>query len=1410
MIQLRKNPFSETSIDVAFKDGERASELIDRVLQENGYEVNDNLKSGFHIVINGLSVESDMWEFVEIKESDTVLLTPKIARGSGGQLFKQIAIIVITVAAAYFLGPAGAGLQGAALAAATAAVSVATTLAMNALIPPPEPPGLGGFGNGSSLDSSQMYSITSQSNAAKKFGHVPKVYGTHRMFPIIAANPYTEIEADDKGNLVQFYYAIYDFGFGPLDIAEIKIGDTPIVDYSDADFRLVDPNKPAVDEGPWDEELYTNFEFYKGDVERDGTAVALDKNQTTSGAQLHEYQVVRFASTNVDGCDQEISLDFVCPQGLIAYATNGNTYTRNIDLHIEFSKADEENWKPYNDSDYVYDFSTAGGASVYSNRSCSVLPMDRDGTYYTRLSANTYGYYNENSTTRHYGVHYKYGYRKGTTYIPLKTGNAVVGERLYISGKYIGKIGSITAHSVSGYSRYHLTAPTKVNHVIYEWKSAHGLIGSSALTSRIYAKYLSMGAARISARNTNQVYATFKFKPKEIAAYKVRITRKTSHSSASYRTFDKLTLASLSTRFDRAPIVTDKRHVFVEVRIRATNQLNGNIQNLSATVSSVLDVYDPDTSTWSKQVTSNPAWVFCDLLTGILNKRAISKDRLHLPSILEWAEFCDEIPNSPTGVTFETSRFSCNFVLDFETTLQSLLNSVAQTCQASLNIVDGKYGVLLDKLKTVPVQIFTPRNSWGFSSTRSYVDSPHGLKITYIDPEKDWQVSEIVAYDNGYNEDNATEFDELSAFACTNWEQAWRYGRYMIAQSRLRKENITINVDFEHIVCTRGDYVQITQDVMQVGGRPARVKSVVGNRVKIDDAIDTLGGISYGYVYRSVSDGVKTNTLTVVDSDEFDLDGDIPAVGDLIIIGEVGKIVFDCLVKAIVPSSDLSATITLAEKADAVYEAEYTDVFPEYNPNLSQNVDSELATPPAVEDLEVIENSWRVNGSAYEYFVDIDWELPTGAAFETFEIYVDNGTGYDLIDFTKESTYEYIVDHGDLGVEHWFKVLAVSSTGKKIPLIEAPAVSATPVRKVTPPSDVEGLFINITNQVIQLDWPAVLDTDLNEYIIRYSPNTETATWEASIPLMRADKNTTLSSTQGRTGTYFIKARDLNGNESVTAAQARTAIPKLFDLNVIEETNDFPDLLGELVTAEKDEIGLVLKRIVSGGTETNEYFSEGYYYYENFLDLGEIYTVRLQSLIEAEGFTVGDLMENWESLELLTAMSQAGQSDWDVETHYRTTDAFNVMSEWSSMSDVDPISEGDQDQWTSWTKFIMGDATGRIFQFRLKLISNVASVTPRVIEGKIRADMPDRIETYNDQVAPPEGLDIVYDPSFAGPGTSPNIQITQDNAQSGDYYLLTNKTLAGFKITFYDKNDVAVTRQFDAAIKGYGRKASSVI
>jgi hypothetical protein len=187
------------------------------------------------------------------------------------------------------------------------------------------------------------------------------------------------------------------------------------------------------------------------------------------------------------------------------------------------------------------------------------------------------------------------------------------------------------------------------------------------------------------------------------------------------------------------------------------------------------------------------------------------------------------------------------------------------------------------------------------------------------------------------------------------------------------------------------------------------------------------------------------------------------------------------------------------------------------------------------------------------------------------------------------------------------------------------------------------------------------------------------------------------------------------------------------------------------------------------------------------------------------------MSNWVTLDSVVALANSRYSEWDVETQYRSTDEFLTISNWTSLDIINPLSEGLQDKWTEWrTVASIGDFTGRIFQFRLRLRSFKASVSPRVIDGVIRSDMADRQLRFDNIIVGPAGIQLTFMPAFMGPGLRPSIQVTQDAMQQGDYFVLSSRNLAGVYVNVYDKNDNPVSRQLDLLVSGYGRQHSVVI
>lgn len=186
------------------------------------------------------------WRRVRPKPGSTVQIVLVPAGGGGKNPFRIILSLAI-IAASFFLGPqlgaailgsqfmAGAGILGLTAAQVASAlggfiITAVGTLLVNALIPPPRP-ALSQFGSGSRT--SPTLSVTGIANRATPYGPVVRVYGRHRLFPVFAARPFTEGVGSE-----QYLRALFDFGYGPLSLSDLRIGTVPISQFDAVEMQV--------------------------------------------------------------------------------------------------------------------------------------------------------------------------------------------------------------------------------------------------------------------------------------------------------------------------------------------------------------------------------------------------------------------------------------------------------------------------------------------------------------------------------------------------------------------------------------------------------------------------------------------------------------------------------------------------------------------------------------------------------------------------------------------------------------------------------------------------------------------------------------------------------------------------------------------------------------------------------------------------------------------------------------------------------------------------------------------------------------------------------------------------------------------------------------------------------------------
>ena len=417
------------------------------------------------------------------------------------------------------------------------------------------------------------------------------------------------------------------------------------------------------------------------------------------------------------------------------------------------------------------------------------------------------------------------------------------------------------------------------------------------------------------------------------AQYEVRVRRFTADSTSD-RVFDDIYWTVLRSVRTGDPITFDKPLALTAIRIRATDQLSGIVDRLNATVSS--HVLDWDGTNWAEAETSNPASLFRHVLQGAARESPTPDSRLDLPSLQEWHTFC------------AAKGYEYNSVIDYRSSVLEVLREIAVTGRASPAFADGKWGLAVDTGTQLPVQHFTPRNSTSFRASRAFSDVPDALRVRFNNRDEGWRQDERLVYRDGFDKTSAQKFATLEAPGITDPDHVYRFGRFHLAQILLRRELWTCELDFEYIVASRGDRVLLTHDVLLVGQKAARIKSVAvdssGNAtaIQIDEQITMVSGTAYGVSIRTPADAAVKAQVDTVAGTTKTLMFSTPvaaattiAVGDLLSFGTFGQETIDGLIVSVEPATELTARISILPwQSPGVYDAE-TGTIPAYETGLT-------------------------------------------------------------------------------------------------------------------------------------------------------------------------------------------------------------------------------------------------------------------------------------------------------------------------------------------------------------------------------------------------------------------------------------------------------------------------------------------
>jgi len=835
-------------------------------------------------------------------------------------------------------------------------------------------------------------------------------------------------------------------------------------------------------------------------------------------------------------------------------------------------------------------------------------------------------------------------------------------------------------------------------------------------------------------------------------------------------------------------------------RIRASDQLNGVVDQLNGVVSMKIPTWTGSGWTVSTSATSNPAAILRYILTGAPNAKALTSAQVDDDNLGEFYEFC------------EAKGFKYDGVIDYRASVRQLMQDVASAGRASPRLMDNKWGVIIDTTRSTVVQHFTPRNSRDFSASIQFPEVPQALRVRFLNADKGYREDERTVFDDGYDENNATVYEVLQLAGQTDADNVYKLARYYLAGIRLRPEAFTFDVDFENLIATRGDLIRLNHDVPKIGLGFGRLTAVSGNDITLDEPVTMVISTDYSIRVRK-SDGTTSvqtvtnapgtqSTITVADATGM-------AVGDLFQFGETDQESLELVVTDIEPGDDLTATVKAVPYSPDIFDADAT--IPAYTSLLSEPVSSSLIGPPAPVITDVISDEDALRRSA-------DGGIQIG-----IEVYFQPGAAGDPLNGETTRTEEFRARFRPTNsTSRWVYTPKVQNDARSFYLtpveqgqgydIEVQAIdrfgNVSNSTKVSdhivigassPPAPLDTFTMNTVGPHSYLEWTYTPAVDVTRYEIRYHASQDITDWSRMVPIAsdvpRQARSYTIPT---RNGTYAIKAVDYLGNKSTAALYINASLEDPDDVNVIVTETEDPLFTGTKtnVSLNGSELQLASAGVMADWTTlaavttltygTGQGFeTEGFYEFgEN--DLSEVYTSRVTADVNAGVSSLLNLMGSWDTLAEVATLAGAGSTDnafVELQVNYSIADS------------ATPSYEG-------WRPFAVGDYTARHLKFRARLATANAGVSPTIDGLSVTIDMPDRVASGEDLTSGAGTYSVAFSPDFR---VLKSVTINAQDLQQGDYWEVTNKARTGFDITFRDSGGTAVSRTFDWQAIGYGRE-----
>jgi len=804
---------------------------------------------------------------------------------------------------------------------------------------------------------------------------------------------------------------------------------------------------------------------------------------------------------------------------------------------------------------------------------------------------------------------------------------------------------------------------------------------------------------------------------------------------------------------------------------------------------------------------SCPAMILLDLLTteryGFGTH--ITDANLDLFSFVAASKYANEEVDD--GFGGQEARFSCNVNLQGSMEAYQLINELAGVMRCFPIWSEGSVTITQDK-PTDPSYLFSLSNvgESGFSYSGSSLKQRNTvIAVSYFNMESREIDYEVV-------EDTAAQAKlgiikkDVKAFACTSRGQAHRLGKAILFSEQNESEVVSFTTSIDAGAIVRPGAVISINDPVRAGvRRSGRINTASTTQITVDNTKD-LSGFSGtnqkcsvilpdGTVETEDISGISNNVITV--SSAF---SSAPNANSIWLIQSDSLNAQTYRVISVEEQDGINFAITALTYVDGKYaNIEQGVTLPARNISLL----NEPKDPPG--NLQASERIVVINALAVTKII-LSWVTVTGVSQYLVQYRFNNTNWVSEIVFRPD--FELL--NTEAG-SYEFKVFSYNAALK----LSATSTDLTfnAVGKTTPPGDVQNLSMEpITNKLVRLRWTKAVDPDVlhgGRVYVRHSNLTDgSGTFQNSVDLVTAlAGNTTDVVVPSLEGEYILKFQDDQGNFSTGETSIIQDLPDLIDTQVIlqdREDLDNPPFQGTDTNTTFNNTTSALQLTNPATNATGEYA------FKDILDLGAVFSLDLKRVIRSVGFVIGQDIETlipgppgilWDQYALNGNFDGAAADEANCQIQVAT-------------------SQAGSGSFGAFNNFANGTFKGRRFKFKLILETTDTAQNMNVQQAGYTAEFQSRTELNyqtggSTSTAPQSSGTSAKTVTFGTPffvGTSslggvnaflPTVGITIQNAQSGDFFTVTNVSGTGFTVSIKNGSSF-VDRTFTFQAVGYGK------